>query len=154
MQKLVSHPFSKREIEFVDKFRVPFKPPFELSEIGELKVDELGRKYQEVRTSQKTSHVHLKLCEGTGKIVIKSPEGIFDIGFFDSITHREQLLFPFKVIGRINKFDMSIGVNTAGMSCFAKTIRYAISKALCSFVSAENIEKLRLCNLLFTRLYY
>ncbi len=148
MQKLANHPFSKREIEFIDKFRVPFEPPFKLSDIKECQIDEQGRRYVSIEAHQKTSHVKLRLWEGTGKIEIQSPEGTFDIGFFDSITHREQLLFPFKVINRINKFDMKIEVNSAGMSCFAKTIRYAISKGLCSYVSADAIEKLRLCNLL------
>lgn len=41
---------------------------------------------------------------------------------------------------------MEIQVNKGGMSCLAKCLRYAISKGLCSFVSAESIEKLRLGN--------
>lgn len=39
---------------------------------------------------------------------------------------------------------MEVEVNKGGMSCLAKALRYSISKALCSFVSSENIEKLRL----------
>lgn len=51
---------------------------------------------------------------------------------------------PFKVVDRINKFDMDVEVNMGGMSCLAKGIRFAASKALCSFVSTDSIEKLRL----------
>ncbi len=58
--------------------------------------------------------------------------------------YRQHVLFPFKVVDRINKFDMEIEVNKGGLSCLAKALRYSISKALCSFVSSENIEKLRL----------
>jgi small subunit ribosomal protein S9 len=64
------------------------------------------------------------------------------------IKQREQILFPFKVVDRINQFDLEIEVNHGGMSCLAKAIRYAVSKALCCFVSADSIEKLRLAGLL------
>ena len=89
------------------------------------------------------------MYEGTGKIRIYSEEeGEFDIGYFHNISHREQLLMPFKVVDKVNKFDMEIKVNKGGMSCLAKGIRYTISKALCSFVSTDAIEKLRLSGLL------
>jgi hypothetical protein len=39
---------------------------------------------------------------------------------------------------------MDLVFNNGGMSCLAKAARYAISNALCSFVSADDIEKLRL----------
>ena len=84
------------------------------------------------------------MLEGTGNIKIISPEGEFNIMYFETMTHRHQILFPFKVVDRINKFDLEIEINQGGMSCLAKAIRYAVSKALCSFVSADAIEKLRL----------
>jgi small subunit ribosomal protein S9 len=144
MQKLVSHPFSKKEQTFVDQFKIPFEPPVKLTNIEKCKLDGEGRSFQEFEYSQKTSLVKLRLYEGTGIIKIKAPEGQFDISFFEAMTHREQILFPFKVIDRINKFDMLVEVNSSGMSCLAKSLRYAISNALCSFVSANDIEKLRL----------
>lgn len=57
-------------------------------------------------------------------------------------------MFPFKVVDKINKFDVEIEVNNGGMSCLAKATRHAIAKSLCCFVSAESIEKLRLAGLL------
>ena len=84
----------------------------------------------------------MRLYEGTGKIKIRSDkEGELDINYFQNMSHREQLLMPFKVVDKINKFDMDIKVNKGGMSCLAKGIRYATSKALCSFVSTEAIKK-------------
>jgi len=98
---------------------------------------------------QRNASIKLRLYEGTGNIKIKSPtEGEFNIMYFQSITHREQILMPFKVVDRINKYDMEVEVNTGGMSCLAKGIRFCVSKALCSFVSTEAIEKLRLAGLL------
>lgn len=86
--------------------------------------------------------------EGTGEIRIRSPtesSAPFDIKYFEVLTHREQILFPFKVVDRVNKFDIDVDIiNPTGMSCLAKAMRYAISKALCSFVSTDSIEKLRL----------
>ena len=51
---------------------------------------------------------------------------------------------PFKTVNRVNKFDAEITVNLGGMSLLSKCIRYAISQCLCSFVSLDEIEKLRI----------
>ena len=61
---------------------------------------------------------------------------------------------PFKVVNRINKFDIVATVNNGGMSCLAKALRSAISRCLCSFVSADEIEKLRLGKLVGLVLVY
>lgn len=149
IQKLADHPMSKREEDYLKQFLIPFVPPIKLSEIPALLVDEKGRSYQEVETMQRNASIKLRLYEGTGNIKIKSPtEGEFNIMYFQSITHREQILMPFKVVDRINKYDMEVEVNTGGMSCLAKGIRFCVSKALCSFVSTDAIEKLRLAGLL------
>ncbi|CAF0710744.1 unnamed protein product [Brachionus calyciflorus] len=148
LQKLAEHSLSKREETFIGQFIVPFEPPIKLSDIPALLKDETGRPYQELEVRQRTAIVKLKLYEGNGKIKIKAPEGNFNINFFDSLTQREQLLFPFKVVDKINKFDIEMEVNNGGMSCLSKAARYAISKALCCFVSADSIEKLRLAGLL------
>jgi small subunit ribosomal protein S9 len=91
----------------------------------------------------------VRIQEGTGEITITGPDGTFDISYFITLTHREQLLFPFKVVDRVNKFDLDIKVNLGGMSCLAKAIRFGISRALCCFVSTDQIEKLRLGRRIF-----
>jgi small subunit ribosomal protein S9 len=144
MEKLVSHPLSLKEESFVQTFKVPFAPAVELDGVESLRRDPFGNKYVECKAKQRTSLVTIRLYKGTGVIKIDSPSGIFNITFFDSITQREQILFPFKVIDQVNKFDMDIKVNQSGMSCLAKAIRYATSKALCSFIGVDGIEKLRL----------
>lgn len=54
------------------------------------------------------------------------------------------------MIDRVNKFDLEIEILVdGGMSCLAKAIRCATSKALCGFISADSIEKLRLSEILF-----
>lgn len=148
LKKLADHKLSLREEPFLRNFLRPFVPPIKMSDIPELETDESGRKYQEIHAHLRTAECNLKLYEGTGKILIKSEEGEFGIDYFETLTHRAHILFPFKVVDRVNKFDMEIEVNKGGMSCLAKAVRYAISKGLCSYVSADSIEKLRLAGLL------
>ena len=148
LQKLADHKYSKKEQSFIQQFLKPLQQPITLSNIEALKTDKDGRGYQIVTAKQRTATVTVRLYEGTGKIEIKAPEGNFNINFFENLYHREQILFPFKVVDRINKFDVSITVNNGGMSCLAKAMRYAISKCLCSFVPADSAEKLRLAGLL------
>lgn len=148
IKKLADHDLSQREEPFIRNFLRPFVPPIKMSDIPELETDENGKKYQEINAHLRTAVVNLKLYEGTGNILIKSEEGEFGIDYFETLTHRAHILFPFKVVNRVNKFDMEIQVNKGGMSCLAKCLRYAISKGLCSYVSADNIEKLRLAGLL------
>ena len=110
--KLLNHPLSKREEGFIGSFRMPFEPPIKLNEIHAAKVSKDGKKFRIEMATQRTARVRVKLSEGTGKITIKSEtEGTFNINYFASMTHREQILFPFKVADRINKFDMDIRVN-------------------------------------------
>jgi hypothetical protein len=110
--KLLNHPLSKREEDFIGSFRVPFEPPIKLNKIPQAEVDEDGKKSRTEVATQKTAHVKVKLNEGTGKITIKSrTEGTFNINYFASMAHREQILFPFKVVDMINKFDLDIHVN-------------------------------------------
>lgn len=47
-------------------------------------------------------------------------------------------------MNRINKYDIDIKVNDGGMSCIAKAARFGITQALLSFLSVDEIEKLRI----------
>ncbi|CAF1053112.1 unnamed protein product [Didymodactylos carnosus] len=86
------------------------------------------------------------LREGTGQVKIKSPVPTYvtDILYFTRIMHRDQILYPFKVLERVNTFDVDIEWDGTGFSNQATSSRLAISKALCSFISSREIEHLRL----------
>jgi ribosomal protein S9 len=109
------------------------------------------------------------LREGTGQVTIQSPEvntNIKDILYFTRILHRfvdscissfddillllllvlrsDQLLYPFKVLDRVNLFDIDVAYDGIGFSAQAIATRLAIAKALCSFVSSKEVEYLRL----------
>jgi hypothetical protein len=118
---------------------------------------------------ERTARVDLTLYEGKGVVKITAPEGEFDITYFGEIRQRflfsclphiskvakfiyfyfyffirEQLLAPFKIVDSINKYDIHMECNHGGMSCIARAARLAISQALCSFVTIDQIEKLRI----------
>ena len=109
------------------------------------------------------------LREGTGKVKIKSPivkTSVNDILYFTRILHRfvrfhsneffrilffrfsDQLLYPFKVLDRVNLFDIDVVYDGIGFTAQAIATRLAISKALCSFISSKEVEYLRLAGLL------
>lgn len=149
IQKLANHPMSKRQEEFIKKFLIPFEPPITLNEIPAVEMDKSNRAFRTFKTKLRTAIASVKMTEGTGRVtIIDHKKQKFDISYFALINHREQLLFPFKVVDKINKFDLDIRVNAGGMSRLAKAIRFSISNCLCSFISTEQIEKLRLAGLL------
>ncbi len=56
----------------------------------------------------------------------------------------DQLLYPFKVLDRVNLFDIDIVYDGIGFTAQSIATRLAISKALCSFISSKEVEYLRL----------
>ena len=56
----------------------------------------------------------------------------------------DQLLYPFKVLDRVNLFDIEIKYDGIGFTAQSIAARLAISKALCSFISSKEVEYLRL----------
>ncbi|CAF3297015.1 unnamed protein product [Rotaria socialis] len=102
-------------------------------------------------TKHKWCTATVTLREGTGKVTIKSPSVktcVNDILYFTRIIHRDQLLYPFKVLDRVNLFDIDIVYDGIGFTAQSIATRLAISKALCSFISSKEVEYLRLAGLL------
>jgi len=65
----------------------------------------------------------------------------------------DQLLYPFKVLDRVNMFDVDVVYDGIGFTAQAIATRLAISKALCSFISSKEVEHLRLGLCQFTCLF-
>lgn len=61
-----------------------------------------------------------------------------------SFVYSDQLLYPFKVLDRVNLFDIDIVYDGIGFTAQSIAARLAISKALCSFISSKEVEYLRL----------
>lgn len=59
------------------------------------------------------------------------------------IRFREQLMFPFHFLDRLGKHDVTCTVSGGGRSAQAGAIRLAMARALCSFVTEEEVEWMR-----------
>ena len=51
-------------------------------------IDENGKKFSQFSAKLRLARADVTLREGDGKIVIKAPEGVFDISYFETLTHR------------------------------------------------------------------
>jgi len=67
---------------------------------------------------------------------------VFNLVFF--FKSSDQLLYPFKVLDRVNLFDIDVVYDGIGFTAQSIATRLAISKALCSFISSKEVEYLRL----------
>ena len=56
---------------------------------------------------------------------------------------REQLMFPFHFLDRLGKHDVTCTVSGGGRSSQAGAIRLAMSRALCSFITEDEVEWMR-----------
>lgn len=59
------------------------------------------------------------------------------------MSFREQLMFPFHFLDRLGKHDVTCTVSGGGRSAQAGAIRLAVARALCSFVTEEEVEWMR-----------
>lgn len=60
-----------------------------------------------------------------------------------SLCLREQLMFPLHFVGMLGRFDVEGSVEGSGHSAQTGALRLAISRALLSFVSEGEVEKMR-----------
>lgn len=56
---------------------------------------------------------------------------------------REQLMFPFHFLDRLGKHDVTCTVSGGGRSSQAGAIRLAVARALCSFITEDEVEWMR-----------
>ncbi|XP_032170500.1 LOW QUALITY PROTEIN: 28S ribosomal protein S9, mitochondrial-like [Mustela erminea] len=82
---------------------------------------------------------------GSGKIKVN---GIDYLLYFPVTQDREQLMFPFHFLDRLGKHDTTCTVSGGGRSSEAGAIRLAVARALCSFVTEEEVEWMRQAGLL------
>lgn len=56
---------------------------------------------------------------------------------------REQLMFPFQFLDRLGKHDMICSVSGGGRAAQVGAIRLASARALCSFITENEVEFMR-----------
>ncbi|KNC32817.1 hypothetical protein FF38_00270 [Lucilia cuprina] len=146
MERLVSHPYSYKCKEFIDKYTKPLMDKSSQLEIPKPQIDEQGRQYiTTYECLRKTARADVTVrVPGTGKISINGK----DITYFDDIQPREQVLFPLIFAEMLGKCDVEANVEGGGSSGQAGAIRWGISMCLRSFVDQEMIESMRLAGLL------
>jgi len=151
LNRLVKHPLAYTIKDYINSFRTKLSDTITKQQIEPLRYDRDGRPYQIATGKHKWCTASVTLREGTGKVTIRSPSvntSINDILYFTRIMHRDQLIYPFKVIDRVNLFDIDVVYDGVGFTAQAIATRLAISKALCSFISSKEVEYLRLAGLL------
>lgn len=146
LDRLAEHPYSSQVEEFIMRYRKPRMATFIRDEIPPLQYDETGRPYAKATGARK--HVRAEVTvwgNGTGKVNING----HGIEYFDEVTDREQIMFPLQFTGLLMKVDVEAMLNDAeGSTVRANAIRHGLALALRSFVTEEEVEKMRLAGLL------
>lgn len=167
LDRLVSHPYSRRAQDFIMKFRKEVKEVSSQMEIPPLMYDQDGRPYMSARGKRRFCVADVTVRgNGTGKVDINGK----DILFFECLQEREQVMTPLKFCNLLFKVDIECVTmheektkiyaecappkgfknypgdewRRLGISAQAGAIRYALSMALRSFVDKQTVERMRL----------
>ncbi|XP_045195328.2 28S ribosomal protein S9, mitochondrial-like isoform X2 [Mercenaria mercenaria] len=144
-QRLLDHPLSQGEKQFLDKYRRAIVAFSAISDVEEPKLDEHGREYVIAKGRRKTAKAIVKLIsKGHGNININGQ----DITYFEQIIHRQAILAPLQLCGVLDKFDIEARVLSKGPTADAGAIRLAISRGLLSFIPVDMREQLRIAGYL------
>ncbi|XP_029792954.1 28S ribosomal protein S9, mitochondrial isoform X3 [Suricata suricatta] len=136
------------EEEFVQQFRRSVTIQSKKQLIEPLQYDEQGMAFSTSEGKRKSARAKAVVYEhGSGRIKVN---GIDYLLYFPVMQDREQLMFPFHFLDRLGKHDVTCTVAGGGPSSQAGAIRLAMAKALCSFVTEEEVEWMRQAGLLTT----
>uniref|UniRef100_A0A452R9H6 Small ribosomal subunit protein uS9m n=1 Tax=Ursus americanus TaxID=9643 RepID=A0A452R9H6_URSAM len=132
--------------EFVQRFRRSITVQSKKQLIEALQYDEQGTAFSTSEGKRKSAKAEAVVYEhGSGKISIN---GIDYLLYFPVTQDREQLMFPFHFLDRLGKHDATCTVSGGGRSSQAGAIRLALARALCSFITEEEVEWMRQAGLL------
>lgn len=146
MERLLSLPYSSLEEEFVLRHRQQLEAQSMHQVIPPLQKDDQGVNFSsaEGRRKSSKSSVVVRDC-GSGRISINGKDYLH---YFSVLQDREQLMFPLQFAGFLGRFDLECTVSGGGRSSQAGALRLAISRALLSFVSEQEVEAMRQAGLL------
>ncbi|XP_060625708.1 small ribosomal subunit protein uS9m [Anolis sagrei] len=146
LERLVALPCSGIEEAYVLKFRKQLPVQSKKQAIEPLKYDERGVAFSTAEGRRKTARATVTIYDsGSGKITINGDDYIL---YFPVLQDREQLMFPFQFLDRLEKHDMICSVSGGGRGAQAGAIRLASARALCSFVTETEVESMRQAGLL------
>ncbi|XP_023392359.1 28S ribosomal protein S9, mitochondrial isoform X1 [Pteropus vampyrus] len=161
------------EEEFVRSFRRSVTIQSKKQLIEPLQYDEQGMAFSTSEGKRKSAKAEAVVYEhGSGRIKVngtdylhyfpvtqdRSNSGAYEFSSEVTLTSRknaeprirEQLMFPFHFLDRLGKHDATCTVSGGGRSAQAGAIRLALARALCSFVTEEEVEWMRQAGLLTT----
>ncbi|XP_027477433.2 28S ribosomal protein S9, mitochondrial isoform X2 [Zalophus californianus] len=134
------------EEEFVQRFRRSVTIQSKKQLIEPVQYDEQGMAFSTSEGKRKSAKAEAVVYEhGSGKIKVN---GIDYLLYFPVTQDREQLMFPFCFLNRLGEHDVTCTVSGGGRSSQAGAIRLAVARALCSFVTKEEVEWMRQAGLL------
>ncbi|CAK7297983.1 28S ribosomal protein S9, mitochondrial [Vulpes lagopus] len=134
------------EEEFVQRFRRSVTIQSKKQLIEPVQYDEQGMAFSTSKGKRKSAKAEaIVYGHGSGRIKVN---GIDYLLYFPVTQDREQLMFPFHFLDRLGKHDTTCTVSGGGRSSQAGAIRLAVARALCSFVTEEEVEWMRQAGLL------
>ncbi|XP_003738952.1 28S ribosomal protein S9, mitochondrial [Galendromus occidentalis] len=175
MTRLAEHPYSNMAREILLKYLKPKQVETHEQEILPLMHDEAGNPYMEARGERKSLRAIVKVTgNGTGETLINKSMSVDE--YFPELKDRLQVMFPLQFVGLLNKVDVEATIFKRhdeyelgemaksteeeqkelikplelrkGQAAEAGAIRLALSRALCSFVTEEDVKLMRLSGLL------
>ncbi|XP_057598614.1 28S ribosomal protein S9, mitochondrial [Hippopotamus amphibius kiboko] len=146
LEKLSALPCGAAKEEFVSKFRRSVTIQSKKQLIEPLQYDEQGMAFSTGQGNRKTAKAEAVVYgHGSGRIEVN---GVDYLLYFSVIQDREQLMFPFHFLDRLGKHDVTCTVSGGGRSAQAGALRLAMARALCSFVTEDEVEWMRQAGLL------
>ncbi|XP_020035258.1 small ribosomal subunit protein uS9m isoform X2 [Castor canadensis] len=148
LEKLLTLQYGPAEEEFVQRFRRSVTIQSKKQLIEPVQYDEQGMAFSTSEGKRKSAKAEAVVYKhGSGKIKVN---GIDYLLYFPVTQDREQLMFPFHFLDRLGKHDVTCTVSGGGRSAQAGAIRLAMAKALCSFITEDEVEWMRQAGLLTT----
>ncbi|XP_029422878.1 28S ribosomal protein S9, mitochondrial isoform X6 [Nannospalax galili] len=146
LEKLSTLQCGPAEEEFVQRFRRGVAIQSKKQLIEPVQYDERGMAFSTSEGRRKSATAKAVVYEhGSGEI---SVNGMGYLHYFPVLQDREQLMFPFHFLDRLGKHDVTCTVCGGGRSAQAGAIRLAVAKALCSFITEDEVEWMRQAGLL------
>ncbi|KAG7215365.1 hypothetical protein INR49_022564 [Caranx melampygus] len=146
MERLLSMPYCAVEEEFVLRYRRQLEAQSAKQGVPQLERDDRGVAFSRAEGRRKTSTASVVLRDcGSGHVTINGNDYLH---FFSVLQDREQLMFPLQFMGMLGRFDLECTVSGGGRSSQAGALRLAISRALLSFLSEGDMERMRQAGLL------
>ncbi|XP_055980719.1 small ribosomal subunit protein uS9m [Sorex fumeus] len=146
LERLLTLQCGAAEEEFVQRFRRSVTIQSKKQLIEPVQYDEQGMAFSTSEGKRKSAKAEAIVYKhGSGRI---SVNGIDYLLYFPVTQDREQLMFPFHFLDRLGMHDVSCRVTGGGRAAQAGAVRLAMARALCSFVSEEEVEWMRQAGLL------